>query len=95
MRKRYRKPRVHLEQCYNGYFMLERTKSWVARDDFGNYVTSARTRKECEDKCRRLGYCPERDVVSLPKPSVLKKLQETTVSSKVSSPSRDKEQEER
>ena len=75
--------------------MLERTKSWVARDDFGNYVASARTRKECEAECRRLGYCPERDAVSLPKPSVLKKLQEATVSPKVSGPSRGKEQEER
>ena len=95
MRKRYSKPRVHLEQYYNGYFMLERTKSWVAKDDFGNYVTSARTRKECEAECRRLGYCPERDVVSLAKPSVLKKLQEAAAPSKVSSPSKGREQEER
>lgn len=93
MGKRYRKPRVHLEQVYNGHFMLEPLKSWVARDDFGNYVTSARRRKDCEALCRQMGYCPERDTVSRPKASILKKLQEPPAPSKASGPSRGKEQE--
>lgn len=59
MERHYRKPRAYLKQYYNGYFMLERCKEWRAEDSFGNYVASARTRKECEEKCRRLGYCPE------------------------------------
>lgn len=93
MGKRYRKPRVHLEQVYNGHFMLEPLKSWVARDDFGNYVTSARRKKDCEALCRQMGYRPERDTVSRPKPSVLKKLQEANVPPKASGPSKGREQE--
>ena len=93
MEKRYRKPRVHLEQVFNGHFMLEPLKSWVARDDFGNYVTSARRRKDCEALCRQMGYCPERDTVSRPKASILKKLQEAPPPSKASGSSKGKEQE--
>ena len=93
MGKRYRKPRVHLEQVLNGHFMLEPLKSWVARDDFGNYVTSARRRKDCEALCRQMGYCPERDTVSRPKASILKKLQEAPPPSKASGSSKGKEQE--
>ena len=93
MGKRYRKPRVHLEQVFNGHFMLEPLKSWVARDDFGNYVTSARRRKDCEAMCRQMGYCPERDTVSRPKASILKKLQEAPPPSKASGSSKGKEQE--
>lgn len=73
--------------------MLERTKSWVARDTFGNYVASARTRKQCEEQCRHMGYCPEMDTVSLSESSVLKKLKETPVSHKTSGISKGKEQE--
>lgn len=58
---KYRKPIAYLKQYYNGYFMLERTKEWRAVDCFGNYVTSARTKKECEEVCRRLGYVPKSD----------------------------------
>ena len=93
MGKRYRKPRAYLRQYYNGHFMLERTKSWVARDAFGNYVASASTRKACEEQCRRMGYCPERDTISLPRSSILKKLQETPTPHKASGPSKGKEQE--
>ena len=93
MGKRYRKPRVHLEQVFNGHFMLEPLKSWVARDDFGNYVTSARRRKDCEALCRQMGYCPERDTVARPKASILKKLQEAPPPSKASGSSKGKEQE--
>ena len=93
MGKRYRKPRVHVEQVFNGHFMLEPLKSWVARDDFGNYVTSARRRKDCEALCRQMGYCPERDTVSRPKASILKKLQEAPPPSKASGSSKGKEQE--
>lgn len=93
MGKRYRKPRVHLEQVFNGHFMLEPTKSWVARDDFGNYVTSAKRRKECEALCRQMGYCPERDAVSRPKGSILKKLQEADAPPKASGPSKRREPE--
>ena len=93
MGKRHRKPRVHLEQVFNGHFMLEPLKSWVARDDFGNYVTSARRRKDCEALCRQMGYCPERDTVSRPKASILKKLQEAPPPSKASGSSKGKEQE--
>lgn len=93
MGKRYRKPRAYLEQYYNGHFMLERTKSWVAKDAFGNYVASAGTRKECEEQCRRMGYCPESDAVSLSKSSVLKKLQGTPTPQKAPDPAKAKEQE--
>jgi len=82
-----------LEQVFNGHFMLERTKTWIAKDAFGNYVTSASTRKDCEALCRRMGYSPEKDMVSLPRASVLKKLREETAPSKASGPSKDRKPE--
>lgn len=91
MGRHYRKPRAYLEQAYDGHFLLERTKTRVAKDTFGNYVTSARTRKDCEALCRRKGYCPEKDTVSRPKASVLKKLREETAPSKAPGPSKGRE----
>lgn len=90
MGRYYRKPRAYLEQVYNGHFMLERTKTWIAKDAFGNYVTSASTRKDCEALCRCMGYCPEKDTV---RASVLEKLREETAPPKASGPSKHRESE--
>ena len=57
---RQRKERAYLEFYRTGWFMGEYTYSWIARDYWGNYVASARTRKECEQECRYRGYVPER-----------------------------------
>lgn len=43
-----------------GHFMFELTVRWIARDYWGNWITSGRTRKECEQNCRDLNYTPKR-----------------------------------
>lgn len=55
-----RKPRVYLEKEIIGQFMLEPTVKWVARDFWGNMITTGDTRRECEAECRLHGYVPER-----------------------------------
>ena len=52
---------AYIKPYYNGYFMFERTRTWIARDRFGNQVAGGRTRKECESETRRAGYTPVRD----------------------------------
>ena len=51
-----RKEHAYLTKEQAGWFMLEYTYRWVARDCWGNTVASARTRKECEQETRRAGY---------------------------------------
>ena len=53
------KPRAYLERVRNGYFMTSYCYMWVARDTWGNWVASGRTRKDCESETRRAGYVPE------------------------------------
>ena len=52
------KERAYLEKVSNGWFMLERTTTWVARDYWGNAVAYGKTRKDCEENCRYKGYVP-------------------------------------
>ncbi|WP_300346020.1 hypothetical protein [uncultured Oscillibacter sp.] len=61
MGKHHRKPKAYLKQYYNGYFMFERAKVWIATDTFENFIASGRTREECEAECRRKGYRPVRE----------------------------------
>ena len=58
MTKQY-KPRAYLEKKATGWFMGEPEIEWIAYNDWGNYVASAKTNKECERQCRLYGYVPE------------------------------------
>ena len=58
---RYRKPTAWMKRECTGWFMTELVVKWVARDTWGNFVASGRTRKECESNCRLHGYTPRRD----------------------------------
>ena len=53
------KPRAYLTLERNGWWMGEYTYTWVARDTWNNYITSARIKKDCEKNCRYYGYVPE------------------------------------
>lgn len=55
-----RKPHAYLEKVINGYFYFEPTTRWIARDRWGNWIASGKTRKECEKECRLYGYVPTR-----------------------------------
>lgn len=55
------RPTAYLKPYYNGWFMLERTTTWKAVDQWGNTVARGRTRRECEQETRRAGYTPVRD----------------------------------
>ena len=57
---RWYKPRAYLAKYRTGYFGLEYTYRWIAKDAYGCQVASGYTRKECEAECRRNGYAPER-----------------------------------
>jgi len=49
-----------------GSIMSKRSrKPWIAEDTFGNRIVTGRTRKECEDECRRTGYHPEKQAWAL------------------------------
>lgn len=52
------KQHAYLEKVRDGYFMLEYTYRWVARDYWGHQVASGRTKKECQQETRRAGYVP-------------------------------------
>jgi len=54
------KKSAYLTREMTGHFMLTPTVSWIARDTWGNWITSGRTRKECEQNCRDLNYVPRR-----------------------------------
>ena len=56
-----RKPTAYLTKVRDGYFMLEYTYHWVARDYWGNQVASGRTKRECQQETRRAGYTPVDD----------------------------------
>lgn len=56
-----RKPTAYLTKIRDGYFMLEYTYRWVARDYWGHQVASGRTKKECQQETRRAGYTPVDD----------------------------------
>ena len=56
-----RKPTAYLTKVRDGYFMLEYTYRWVARDYWGHQVASGRTKKECQQETRRAGYTPVDD----------------------------------
>jgi len=55
-----RKESAYLIKEVTGHFMLEPTIRWIAMDYWGNWITSGRTRKECECNCRDLNYTPRR-----------------------------------
>lgn len=55
------KPTAYLAKEKTGYFMLEYTYRWVARDYWGNQVASGRTKRECQQETRRAGYTPVDD----------------------------------
>ena len=55
-----RKESAYLKQEVTGWFMFEYTARWVARDSYGNWITSGRTRRECEQNCRCMNYTPRR-----------------------------------
>lgn len=57
-RGRPSKPSCYLEKYRTGYFGLEYTYSWIARDNWNNEVARAKTKKECEYKARLNGYTP-------------------------------------
>ena len=57
---RKKKPRAYLQREITGHWCFEPIVTWVARNDWGNWVASGRTRKECEEECRLYGYVPER-----------------------------------
>ena len=59
--RKFAKPTAWIKQECTGWFMLEPSYSWVARDTWGNWVASGRTRKDCEANCRERGYVPRRD----------------------------------
>lgn len=49
---------AYLERYKTGYFMFEPIIEWIARDDFGNEVARAKTKKECQARTRDAGYTP-------------------------------------
>ena len=55
-----RKQSAYLTKEIIGHFGFEYIEKWVARDYWGNWVASGRTRKECEAECRIHGYVPRR-----------------------------------
>lgn len=55
-----KKPRAYMEKEIIGHWCFEPDVRWVARDRWGNWVASGRTRKDCEKECRTHGYVPER-----------------------------------
>jgi len=57
---RHYKPAAYVAPYYNGYFMLGRTVTWCAKDDWNNTVAWGMTRKECEQEAREKGYTPIR-----------------------------------
>lgn len=57
---RQKKPWAYLDKYITGYFGLERTTAWIARDYWDNEVARGRTRRECEQRCRERGYAPQR-----------------------------------
>ena len=58
---RQRKPRAYLRKIRSGYWGFEYSYAWRADDAWGNYITQARTRKECEREVRERGYAPTDD----------------------------------
>lgn len=56
---RKRKPRAYLEKHKTGYWGFEPIYAWIAYDPWGNYITQARLKKDCERNCREKGYVPE------------------------------------
>lgn len=55
------KPRAYIKKVFCGHWMFEPVSEWRAYNDWGNYVASGKTRKECEKECRLYGYVPEID----------------------------------
>ena len=55
-----KKPTAWLKKESIGWFGFEQVVKWIARDTWGNWVTSGKTRKECEANCRTYGYVPRR-----------------------------------
>lgn len=55
-----RKESAYLKRESIGWFGFEQVVKWIARDTWGNWVTSGKTRKECEANCRIHGYVPRR-----------------------------------
>ncbi len=55
-----RKKSAYLKRESIGWFGFELVVKWIARDTWGNWVTSGKTRKECEANCRMHGYVPRR-----------------------------------
>jgi hypothetical protein len=55
------KPTAYLAKERTGYFMMEYTYRWVARDYWGNRVASGRTKRECQQETRKAGYTPVDD----------------------------------
>jgi len=55
-----RKPRAYLTKKTIGHFMYKPVIRWVAYDEWSRFITTGKTKKECEAECRRYGYVPER-----------------------------------
>lgn len=55
-----RKESAYLKRESIGWFGFEPVVKWIARDTWGNWVASGKTRKECEANCRIHGYVPRR-----------------------------------
>lgn len=55
------KETAYMRPYYTGYFGLERTVHWEARDYWGKLVASGRTRRDCERETRARGYKPIRE----------------------------------
>ena len=55
-----KKERAYLKKEFVGRWGFEPVFHWIARDAWDNYITQAKTRRECEAMCRDHGYVPER-----------------------------------
>ena len=55
-----RKESAYLKKEVTGWFAMSPVIRWVARDYWGNWIARAKTKKECEKKCRELNYTPRK-----------------------------------
>jgi len=61
MSARQTKPTAYIAPYITGHFMLEPVREWLGKNYWGNTVAWGKTRRECEQECRRAGYIPVRD----------------------------------
>lgn len=55
-----RKESAYLKRESIGWFGLDSIVKWIARDTYGNWIASGKTRRECEANCRMCNYTPSK-----------------------------------